>query len=152
MAVVIPVGLGQGAGDRLTVASPDRAQEWKAATGVIADHPLTGTSPGNYRLWWTDDAGQVWSVGFAHNEYLQLAGELGLVGAAVAAFAAALTARWMWSARRRFGTWAGPVAGLAAFATHSAFDFVWHIPVLVAMAAVLVGLAGPGTTPTEGNR
>ena len=34
----------------------------------------------------------------------------------------------------------GATAGLAVFVIHSAFDFLWHIPVLPVMAAVLIGL------------
>jgi len=40
---------------------------------------------------------------------------------------------------------AGGAAALAAFAVHSALDFLWHIPVLPLVAAAVLGvaLAGP---------
>jgi hypothetical protein len=46
-------------------------------------------------------------------------------------------------------TWAGAVAAAAAFATHSGFDFVWHLPAIVLTVTLLVGAAlpAPDTAP-----
>ena len=76
---------------------------------------------------------------FVHQEYLQVAAETGLLGLG-----------WWWSgwprwprarctggaARRRKPTAA--LAVLAAFGVHSAFDFLWHIPVLPLLAVLAV--------------
>jgi hypothetical protein len=42
-------------------------------------------------------------------------------------------------------TWAGVVAAAAAFAVHSGFDFVWHLPAIVLTVTLLVGLVLPPT-------
>jgi hypothetical protein len=52
----------------------------------------------------------------------------------------------LWRARatgRPGATWAGAVAAAAAFATHSGFDFVWHLPAIVLTVTLLVGAALP---------
>ena len=35
------------------------------------------------------------------------------------------------------------VAAVAAFAVHSGFDFVWHLPAIVLTVALLVATSGP---------
>ncbi|MFD1048241.1 hypothetical protein ACFQ1S_23235 [Kibdelosporangium lantanae] len=37
--------------------------------------------------------------------------------------------------------WAGAVAGLVVLLVHSGLDFLWHIPVSLLTAGLLVGLA-----------
>jgi hypothetical protein len=37
--------------------------------------------------------------------------------------------------------WGGAVAGLAALATASGFDFLWHLPVIPLVGALLAGLS-----------
>ena len=51
----------------------------------------------------------------------------------------------------RFGRWVGVVAALSALGVHSAFDFLWHIPLIPLIGAALVGmvLADPPTEVTE---
>jgi hypothetical protein len=39
--------------------------------------------------------------------------------------------------------WAGVVAAAAAFAVHSGFDFVWHLPAVVLTVTLLVGVVLP---------
>ena len=69
-----------------------------------------------------------------NDEYLQTATEngligLGLVGTALVALAVA-------GLRARTVTGAAATAAVAGFAAHSAFDFLWHIPVLPLLLAV----------------
>jgi hypothetical protein len=44
---------------------------------------------------------------------------------------------------RASATWAGVVAAAAAFAIHSGFDFVWHLPAIVLTVTLLVALVLP---------
>jgi hypothetical protein len=60
----------------------------------------------------------------------------------------------LWRARptgHASATWAGVVAAAAAFAIHSGFDFVWHLPAIVLTMTLLVGivLPAPDTAPAQ---
>jgi hypothetical protein len=129
---------------RLTAASPDRTHATDAAVAVFAGSPILGVSPGHYVLTWNDPVTGPMFLRYAHDEYLQLAGELGLIGVAVAAVAAFAVCRRAWRSRSRAAAWCGPAAGLLALAVHSGFDFLWHIPLIVVLVGVLIGLV---TTP-----
>jgi O-Antigen ligase len=135
---------------RANLASPDRTGALHAALRVVAQQPLTGTGPGHADLRWKgpDHGSQLYA--YVHNEYLQVAAELGLVGLVLLATMLVAIAWLLWRARptgRARATWAGVVAAAAAFAVHSGFDFVWHLPAIVVTVTLLVGLVlpAPGT-------
>jgi len=145
---------GRGAGDairtvadaRISLASPDRGGALRAALRVTAEHPLTGAGPGHAALRWKEPDGGIHFFAYAHNEYAQHASELGLVGLTLLAVLLAAIARLLWSARPTGpseAVWAGVVAAMAAFAVHSAFDFVWHLPAVVLTVMLLVGAVLP---------
>ena len=152
LALVVPGGGGAGdalrtvAEARINLASPDRGAALRAALGVIAEHPLTGAGPGHAGLRWKEPDGGIQFFAYAHNEYAQIATELGLVGLALLAVLLVAIARLLWSARATgpsAAAWAGVVAALAAFAVHSGFDFVWHLPAVVLTVMLLVGVVLP---------
>jgi O-antigen ligase len=154
LALVVLGGSGAGgavrtvAEARLNLASPDRGGALRAALRVIAEHPLTGAGPGGADLRWKEPDGGTHFFAYAHNEYVQIAAELGLVGLALLALLLLTVARLLWSARATApssAAWAGVVAATAAFAVHSGFDFVWHLPAVVLAVMLLVGavLAAP---------
>jgi hypothetical protein len=138
---------------RTSAASPSRTEERQAALTLISHHLMTGVGPGRATFLWTTPDRHLRVDRYAHNEYLQLAAEEGLpslllLGALVAALLA--------TARRGSGIsradpnaralWVGAVVGLVYFAGHSGFDFLWHIPAVPLLAAVLVGLS---TSPSD---
>jgi O-antigen ligase len=131
---------------RMTLASPDRAAEAGAAVRLAAAHPVSGAGPGQVVLAWHDDDGRRLVAHYAHNEYLQTAAELGLVGLALVVVLAAAVVR---EVRRRHldPVRAAAAAGLAAVALHSGMDFLWHIPAIPLVCAALVAVACP---PHEG--
>jgi O-Antigen ligase len=153
VAGVVASGGGVDAGQtvvqaRVNLASPDRTGALHAALGLVAQHPLTGTGPGQADLRWKghDHGSQLYA--YVHNEYLQVAAQLGLVGLLVVLLVA--ITRTLWRARptgQASATWAGVVAAAAAFAVHSGFDFVWHLPAIVLTVALLVGLVLPPPDP-----
>jgi hypothetical protein len=134
---------------RWNASSPDRSHETAAAVSTIAHQPVLGVSPGRYLLAWTDPVLGPRQVQYAHDEYLQLAGELGLVGVGVAAAAAMVTIGSAWRVRSRCAVWCGPAAALVALAAHSGLDFLWHIPLIAVLASFLIGLVVP---PALGNK
>ena len=159
VAGLVASGGGVGAGQtvaaaRVNLASPDRTGALHAALQLVAQHPLTGTGPGNADLRWRghDHGSQLYA--YVHNEYLQVTAELGLVGLVLLAVLLVAIARLLWRARptgRASATWAGVVAAAAAFAVHSGFDFVWHLPAIVLTVTLLVGLVlpAPDTAPAQ---
>jgi hypothetical protein len=131
---------------RITLASPDRSGAVAAALRVAAEHPLTGAGPGQADLRSRGAEGGTRIFGYAHNEYAQVAAELGLVGLALLAVLLATLARLLWRARAAgppVAGWAGVVAATAAFAVHSGFDFVWHLPAVVLTVTLLAGAILP---------
>jgi hypothetical protein len=138
---------------RLSLASPDRTSVTDAALKVWDKHLLTGVGPGQTIFIWTTDTQQMLFDRFAHDEYLQLAveeGIVGLAGLAVLIAGAAVTLTRGWRSVRRLGPasgqaalTAGAIAGLVAFGAHGAFDFLWHIPLVPLLAATALGFAAP---------
>lgn len=85
--------LGDDAGGRLQI--------WRYTAGLIQDHPLTGTGLGTYGpvsfLYQLEDTDQN-QIGDAHNDYLQLAADLGIPMAVL--LSVAVWGFW-WRAARR---------------------------------------------------
>jgi O-Antigen ligase len=127
---------------RATLASPERADALRAAAQVVADHPFGGAGPGHTQLRWGRPDGGARYFTYAHNEYVQVAADLGLVGLALLAALLVALARLLWRARAA-GPWAGAVAAACAFAVHSGFDFVWHLPAVVFTVMLLAGVVPP---------
>jgi hypothetical protein len=131
---------------RINLASPDRTGALHAGLQLVAQHPLTGTGPGLADLRWKGQGHGTQLYTYVHNEYLQLAAELGLVGLVLLVVLVVAIALLLWRARttgRSGATWAGAVAAAAAFVIHSGFDFVWHLPAIVLTVTLLVAAALP---------
>jgi hypothetical protein len=134
---------------RVNFASPDRTGALHAAFRLIAQHPLTGAGPGHADLQAKGHDHGIQVFTYVHNEYPQVTAELGLVGLVLLAVLLVAIAHLLWSARTTgLGrtTWAGATAAAAAFAVHSGFDFVWHLPAIVLTVTLLAGVALPAPT------
>lgn len=138
---------------RLSLASADRRAETSAALDLVADRPWTGTGPGRATLFFDGPDGEPLAARYAHNEYLQVLAELGVVGLALVVVLLGALARSVRAGRVSAPSpvlWAGAAAGLVALAVHSALDFLWHVPAIPLAAALLAGLAfSVPTTPTS---
>jgi O-antigen ligase len=140
------------ASSRLTVSSPHRAEEARAALRLAGTDPLVGVGPGNALLSWISPDGRRLVARYAHNEYLQVLAEFGAIGISLLV---ALGVTFADGLRRGRATapspivWAGTVAALIALTFHSAFDFLWHLPAIPLTAALLLGLVSP-TRAKEG--
>ncbi|MGH2829158.1 MAG: O-antigen ligase family protein [Actinomycetota bacterium] len=147
-AVVLAVAtLSTPLRDRLSAWSNDRTRVWTETIERVDEHPVFGTGPGTYRLV-TQQNGSRLTVLHAHNEYIQVTAETGLAGLAGVLAAIALIGRALWRARPRNADphWAAAAGAGVAFLAHSGFDFLWRVPVLPAIAFVLLA-AGLGARP-----
>ena len=148
VALLVPSALAVGvpqtvAHFRLSFTSSDRVQAAKAALRVAAARPLTGAGPDRALLFWKAANARTLVIQYAHNEYLQELAELGAVGLALLLLLLALAARMVWHGQQVAGsraTWAGVVAALVALALHSGFDFLWHLPAIPLVGALLIGI------------
>jgi len=129
-----------------------RVHEWGVALHVFENHPLFGAGLGRLNIMVHSPLSTVVSSRFAHNEYLQSLAELGLVGGALVFGGIVLIALGCFHDRcdrLRSESIAGGAA-LTAFAAQSAFDFLWHVPLLVFLVAVWLAIIVRGKDP--GNR
>jgi hypothetical protein len=142
---------------RFSLSSPDRSSLTSVALHMWHSHILTGVGPGRALFTWTTPFHVLVFDRYAHNEYLQIAVEQGLLGlAGLAALVLGVAgsvfggrrARSRSRSRRDDGAArelaairAGAIAGLICFAIHSGFDFLWHVPAVPMIAALAVGLS-----------
>lgn len=143
----------------------ERMAHWQAGWEMLVDHPLVGVGPGHYVLaypayailpYWKD------ALGHAHNVYLNVGAEMGLIG--LVAYLAML-ASWLWAAvalarhgagretgslRRALAV--GVAAGLVAAALHNAFDnlYVHGMNVHVGLLLGLLGASGAAGRDSRG--
>ncbi len=134
--------------DDANFAIVERMAHWQAAGEMFVDHPLLGVGIGNYAAVYPAYALPHWSdpLGHAHNYYLNIAAEAGILGLAaylllwVAAF-------WQgWRAVRVTRGWergvaAGLLGMLVALSIHNGFDnlFVHGMHVQVGIGLGIVG-------------
>lgn len=119
----------------------ERLRLWQEATGHIASRPLLGVGLGNYPLVVKPDATYREPI-YAHNLYLDIALELGLVGLVLflGFVMTALVSAWkVWQEKRQYLS-LSLVVSLVVFLTHSVFEtalFSVHVlPALLLMVAI----------------
>ena len=128
----------------------ERLSQWYAGTEMFLNNPVLGVGIGNYNAAYDDYRLEQWPValGHAHNHYLTIAAEAGLLGFLVyVAFwtvvfrtAARAIAR---AARRLERAMAIGILGcLAAFATHNLFDVLFVHGMGVTLGLLLTLLHG----------
>lgn len=130
---------GRAITSRAGSAGFDRGSDWGLAWQQARAHPLIGAGP--EQLLVRAGHGVVDVARFAHNEYLQVGADAGLVGLV-------LLAAVIWSvasiARRGDGLQAGATAALAAVAMGGFFDFSWHLPAVGIVAGWIAALSTSG--------
>ena len=117
--------------------------EARAALSLAADRPIAGVGPGWRSFAWTDADGSRRVAEYAHNEYLQVLAELGVVGLVLLVALLAAVGSIVRHGRRAAPSieiWAGVAGGLVAVAVHAASDFGWHVPAVPLTGALLVGI------------
>lgn len=159
---------GEDALSRLvgTVNSEDpttgRAHFWEGAVQMIKDHPVVGTGLGAFGSVYPryDTANGTYRLEQAHNDYLQILTDGGVVGGVLGLLFVVVLLRMalrrMQSHDRvRRGVALGALAGCAGVLVHSFFDFTLHTTANALMFLVLAALAtanGRVEEPDEARR
>jgi len=129
------------------IGKVDRWMMWQAAFGMIRDRPILGhgvnTFMANYLKYWVGGEQQ---PRYAHNCYLQVAAETGVVGlslflALLGAFFGHLVRRLRSMAHDNRIILSGLMAGLIAFAVQAGYDTNFYALRQAALFWVLAGLA-----------
>jgi O-antigen ligase len=146
-ATVLRFGEALGGG----IEGEGRLTLWRESWRLFRAYPLTGSGLGTYthalspfRSWMPMNA-----VEFAHNDYLQILDELGVVGFALAMTLAGCLVRrssalWLRPESRCPWLGLGLLAAFAAAALHSTVEFNLYIP---ANALALAWVAGVASNP-----
>lgn len=139
----------------------ERLAHWQAAVGMIRAHPVFGVGFGNYAAAYPNYALIRWPnpLGHAHNIYLNMAAEIGLVGLTIYLLLWLAIGVRTWQAWRRARGWrrglaAGLMAAWAHLHVHNFFDnlYVANLPLWIALYGAWVEQLNreSGTTGQEG--
>ncbi len=125
-----------------------RAHFWSVTLNIIRDNPLIGTGLGAFSVAYTryDTRSGFLRLEQAHNDYLQVLSDAGIVGAALGLFFIIALfrmgfARASTNDKFRRGVAIGALAGCFAVLVHSFFDFTLHTTANALLFLVLAGLA-----------
>jgi len=150
---VLAVAVGVGSTIRRfsldTLLREDRPQYWANTARIIGDFPLFGTGLGTFASAYgayEKTASSELLLTHAHNDFLEYAAELGLVGFVLLAggiLYLAVSAFLAWRRRRNPQARALALGGLVALAgagLHAVTDFNLHVPANMVLFAVVLSL------------
>ena len=125
-----------------------RAHFWSVTVDIIKNHPWLGTGLGAFGVVYTgyDSRNGVYRLEQAHNDYLQVLSDGGVVGGLIGLFFVVSLFRMGFARREsrddfRRGVATGALAGCFAVLIHSFFDFTLHTPANALLFLVLAALA-----------
>jgi hypothetical protein len=135
----------QGTSRLGSIGGENRYQLWSSAIREFDREPLKGTGSGTFQLWWTRDGDVSAPILDTHSLYLQVLGELGIVGLAillafVATTLAGGTVRVLRASAARRSWLAAALAGSTVLWMTSLFDWVWKIPIIPIAALLLIAV------------
>jgi tetratricopeptide (TPR) repeat protein/O-antigen ligase len=128
---------------------PNRVSAWASGLRIVEDFPAVGIGLGTWPELFTRYRARPWSDLYfsqAHNDYLQLIAETGMIGLALAAWFILRAGSFIY---RRFADLPGTivpvqaalVAALAIMCVVEFFDFDLQIPAIAFFFAMILGLA-----------
>ena len=125
-----------------------RAHFWSVTVDIIKTHPWIGTGLGAFGVVYTgyDSRNGTYRLEQAHNDYLQVLSDGGIIGAVIGLFFVINLFRMGFMRRDsrddfRRGVATGAMAGCFAVLVHSFFDFTLHTPANALLFLVLAALA-----------
>lgn len=147
-----PAGSAQDPRLRLTGAfSTGRIEQWNIALKGFREQPLHGAGAGTYQLFWESRRSSDGAVRDAHSLYVEVMGELGIVG--LVFVVAALLAILLGLARRSRGPnralYATILAAGVSWAVAAGIDWHWEMPVVSLWLFALGGAALAKRPPRE---
>jgi O-antigen ligase len=129
--------------DRLTNPGINRLDHWKISLDAFGDAPLGGRGAGTYALLWDRERPTNADSEEGHSLYLEVLGELGLVGAVL--LAAFLLALLTGVARRVRGPdrslYAAVLTASLMWVLHAGIDWDWEVAAVTLWLPVLAGAA-----------
>ena len=131
-----------------------RYQFWQVAKKAQSSRALGGIGPGTFEFWWARHATTPGFIRDAHSLYLETLAETGLVGFAllIGMLLFFLCAAGVRSLRAPPGVrvWiAAAVAGIAAFMTSAAVEWVWELAAIACTVMVLGAVIVSGRSEDE---
>jgi O-antigen ligase len=125
-----------------------RAHFWSVTLDIIKAHPLIGTGLGAFGVVYTryDTRNGLFRLEQAHNDYLQVLSDAGIIGAVIGVLFIIILfrqafARWESRDQFRRGVAIGALGGCFAVLVHSFFDFTLHTTSNALLFLTLAGLA-----------
>ena len=127
------------------VGGENRYQLWASAVREFDEDPLKGTGANTFQLWWTRDADVSAPILDTHQLYLQVLGELGVVGLALllAFVFVTLGAGVLLTLRAapRARSWlAAALAGSTVLWVTSLVDWTWKLPIIPVATLLLIAV------------
>lgn len=138
-----------------------RIQDWRIALKMVEDHPFFGVGLGNFKIKFLEyrreflktDPGRAFQDYIprgarAHNEYLQLAAELGLIGSLLVLGALFFMTVYLLKviqgarAQKERIFFLALLSGVVSYLVHSGFSFPAHLPASSLGFVTFIGLMG----------
>lgn len=136
-----------------------RVHFWRGTLEIIRDHPLVGTGLGSFGVAYTlyDTRNGIFRLEQAHNDYLQLLSDAGIVGAILGLLFVGILFRRGFARREtddpfRRGVATGALVGCFAVLVHSFFDFTLHTTANGLLFLTLAALATLNGNVEEGGQ
>jgi hypothetical protein len=138
------VGHTENPSERLgSVGNNGRIPQWRVAIEAFEEKPLLGKGAGTYQLQWAQRRPYEFTVINAHSLYVEVMGELGIVGLLL--IAAVMLALLVGAARRLNGperhVYGAFLALAAIWMIHAGIDWDWQMPAITIWLFALGGLA-----------
>jgi len=172
LLAMVALGLGREVSTRFSYSvrdAPERFELWVDSLHIVRDFPWLGTGLGTYRevlvnyrplkdIVVVAGIPQPARINYAHNDYLQVLVECGLIGFILLIWALARTGVYLYTGLKGSRDWElqvlgwSLVSGMLALALHGFVDFNFHIPANALIFSLYAGLVLKLARPKEPDR